>query len=55
MENNNTVLGKLLVTISTFGAYISITSIQPYFTLAASIVSIVAGLFAIRYYNKKTK
>ena len=55
MEQHDTILGKILITISAIGTYFSITSIQPYFTLAASIVSIVAGCFAIRYYIKKSK
>jgi len=55
MEHHDTLIGKALITISAIGAYLSITSIQPYFTLAASIVSIIAGCFAIRYYIKKSK
>jgi hypothetical protein len=55
MQHNDTFAGKILVLISALGTYLSITSIQPLFTLVASCVSIVAGLFAIRYYIKKSK
>jgi hypothetical protein len=40
---------------SILGAVISITSIQPIVTLMASLVAIVSGLFAIRYYYKAIK
>ena len=36
-------------------AYISVTNVQPYLTAMASIVSIIAGCFAINYYVKKIK
>jgi hypothetical protein len=55
MQHQDTFAGKILVLISALGTYLSITSIQPIFTLAASCVSIVAGCFAIRYYIKKSK
>lgn len=44
-----------LTIISTFGAVVSISNIQPIVTLLASLVAIVSGLFAIRYYWKATK
>jgi len=40
---------------SILGAIISVTSIQPIVTLMASLVAIVSGLFAIRYYYKAIK
>ena len=55
MEHHDTILGKTLITISAIGAYVSIANVQPYLTAFASIVSIVAGCFAIRYYIKKSK
>jgi hypothetical protein len=41
--------------VSLVSATISITSIQPLFTLLASLVAIVSGTMAIRYYWKMTK
>lgn len=55
MEHHDTFIGKSLVTISLLFAYVSIAGLQPYLTAIASLVSIVAGLFAIRYYIKKSK
>jgi hypothetical protein len=40
---------------SILGAVISVTSIQPIVTLMASLVAIVSGLFAIRYYYNAIK
>jgi hypothetical protein len=40
---------------SIIGAVISISNIQPIVTLMASLVAIVSGLFAIRYYYKAIK
>jgi hypothetical protein len=44
-----------LTIVSGLGAVVSITSIQPIVTLLASLVAIVSGVFAIRYYWKATK
>lgn len=55
MEHHDTLIGKALVTISLVFAYASVTMVQPYLTAIASIVSIIAGCFAIRYYIKKSK
>jgi hypothetical protein len=41
--------------VSLVSATISITNIQPLFTLLASLVAIVSGTMAIRYYWKMTK
>jgi len=41
--------------MSIMGAAISITNIQPIVTLLASLVAIVSGVFAIRYYYKAIK
>jgi hypothetical protein len=43
-----------LTIVSGASALISIASIQPLFTLLASLVAIISGIFAIRYYIKKT-
>ena len=55
MEHHDTVIGKVLVIVSLVSAYISVANMQPYLTAAASLVSIIAGCFAIRYYIKKSK
>lgn len=44
-----------LTIVSGASALISISNIQPLFTLLASLVAIISGIFAIRYYYKKTK
>lgn len=41
--------------VSLVSAALSVTSIQPLFTLLASLVAIVSGVMAIRYYWKMTK
>lgn len=45
----------LLVAISGTSAIISVANVQPLFTMMASLVAIVSGIFAIRYYIKATK
>ena len=51
MTNNNADLATI---VSVSGAMLSIANIQPYVTLVASLVAIISGLFAIRYYIKAT-
>ena len=51
MTNNNADLATIL---SVSGAILSIADIQPIVTLIASLVAIVSGVFAIRYYIKAT-
>ena len=41
--------------LSITSAAISITNVQPIVTLLASLVAIVSGIFAIRYYYKAAK
>ncbi len=53
MANNNQADQSTIVSI--VSATLSITSIQPLFTLIASLVAIVSGGMAIRYYYKMTK
>jgi hypothetical protein len=52
MTNNNADLATIL---SVSGAMISIADVQPVVTMIASLVAIISGLFAIRYYLKATK
>lgn len=51
MTNNNADLATFT---SVFGAILSIADIQPMVTLIASLIAIISGLFAIRYYIKAT-
>lgn len=51
MTNNN---ADLATVVSLTGAALSIANIQPIVTLLASLVAIVSGVFAIRYYIKAT-
>lgn len=51
MTNNNADLATI---VSVSGAMLSIADIQPVVTLVASLVAIVSGVFAIRYYIKAT-
>jgi len=53
MESKHQADQSTIVTV--VSATISITSIQPLFTLIASLVAIVSGAMAIRYYYKMTK
>jgi hypothetical protein len=43
------------VLISTIGAIVSVTTIQPIITMIAGLVAIVSGIMAIRYYYNATK
>jgi undecaprenyl pyrophosphate phosphatase UppP len=53
MQNNNSA--DLATMLSIFSAVVSISNIQPVVTLIGSLVAIISGLFAIRYYYKVTK
>jgi hypothetical protein len=53
MQNNQTADFATIVSISS--AVVSVSNIQPFVTLTASLVAIVSGLFAIRYYYRVTK
>jgi len=53
MQNNNSA--DLATILSIFSAVVSISNIQPVVTLVGSLVAIISGLFAIRYYYKITK
>jgi hypothetical protein len=52
MTNHN---ADLATAVSVSGAILSIANIQPIVTLVASLVAIISGLFAIRYYYRATK
>jgi hypothetical protein len=41
--------------LSITSAAISLTNVQPIVTFVASLVAIVSGVFAIRYYHKAAK
>jgi hypothetical protein len=51
MTNHN---ADLATVVSLTTAALSIANIQPIVTLVASLVAIVSGVFAIRYYIKAT-
>jgi hypothetical protein len=51
MTNHN---ADLATVVSVSGAVLSIANIQPIVTLVASLVAIISGVFAIRYYIKAT-
>ena len=61
MENHSHhtgVLGLISYSVTLLSgtfAIMGVNSIQPYFTLGASIVAMVSGIFAIRYYSRATK
>jgi hypothetical protein len=47
--------GDVSATVSILSAVVTISSIQPFVSLFAGLVSIVSVVFAIRYYYWKTK
>jgi hypothetical protein len=51
MTNNN---ADLATVVSVSGAMLSIADIQPIVTMLASVVALISGIFAIRYYIKAT-
>lgn len=53
MGNNN--IADVSASISLLSAAVSITTIQPYVSLIASLIGICAGSFTIRYYYYKHK
>ena len=53
MSSHNSADTATIVSISS--ALVSIGNFQPLVTLLASLVAIVSGLFAIRYYYRATK
>ena len=53
MTNHNLADSATIISISS--ALLSIANFQPLVTLVASLVAIVSGGFAIRYYYRATK
>jgi hypothetical protein len=53
MANNHQADQSTIVSV--ISAILSLSNIQPLFTLIASLVAIISGLMAIRYYYKMTK
>lgn len=51
MTNNNADLATI---VSVGSAMVSMADVQPIITMIASLVAIISGLFAIRYYMKAT-
>lgn len=48
-------LSSVISIISASLCLITASDVQPYFTLAGSIIAIASGMFAIRYYYFATK
>jgi CHASE2 domain-containing sensor protein len=53
MSNHNSADTATILSISS--ALLSIGNFQPVVTLLASLVAIISGIFAIRYYYQATK
>lgn len=51
----NNTLADASASVSLVSAAVSITAIQPYVSLLASIIGICSGLFALRHYYYKNK
>ena len=51
----NNTLADVSASVSLLSAAVSITTIQPYVSLVASLIGICAGSFTIRYYYFKHK
>jgi hypothetical protein len=52
---HNSNQSDLLTILSGTTAFISVVNVQPIVSLIASLIAIISGLFAIRYYIKATK
>jgi len=52
---HNSNHSDLLTIVSGTSAFISVVNVQPIVSLMASLVAIISGIFAIRYYIKATK
>ena len=46
----NNTLADVSASVSLLSAAVSITAIQPYVSLLASLIGICSGLFALRHY-----
>jgi hypothetical protein len=52
---HNSNQSDLLTIVSGTSAFISIANVQPVVSLLASLVAIISGVYAIRYYIKASK
>ena len=52
---HNSNQSDLLTIVSGTFAYISVANVQPIVSLIASLIAIISGLLAARYYIKATK
>jgi hypothetical protein len=52
---HNSNQSDLLTIVSGTTAFISVANVQPVVSLIASLIAIISGVFAIRYYIKAAK
>jgi len=52
---HNSNQSDLLTIVSGTSAFISVANVQPIVSLIASLIAIVSGVYAIRYYIKASK
>lgn len=52
---HNSNQSDLLTIVSGTSAFISVVNVQPVVSLLASLIAIISGLLAARYYIKATK
>lgn len=52
---HNSNQSDLLTIVSGTSAFISVVNVQPIVSLLASLIAIISGLLAARYYIKATK
>lgn len=52
---HNSNQSDLLTIISGTTAFISVANVQPIVSLIASLIAIISGVYAIRYYIKASK
>ena len=55
LKMGNNTSADVSASVSLLSAAVSVTAIQPYVSLIASLVGICSGIFAIRYYYFKHK
>ena len=52
---HNSNQSDLLTIVSGTSAFISVVNVQPVVSLLASLIAIISGVYAIRYYIKASK
>ena len=52
---HNSNQSDLLTIVSGTSAFISVANVQPIFSLLASLIAIISGILAARYYIKASK